>query len=93
VQGIPLVFVSLPLTADYVADGVRRNYEERFRLHMGELAATRGFLFVDYHQHSELIRNEYFVDPSHINQDGARAVAAELAADERLPWGRLRSGR
>jgi hypothetical protein len=93
VQGIPLVFVSLPLTADYVADGVRQNYEERFRLHMEELAAGKNFLFVDYHQHPELIRNEYFVDPSHINQDGARAVAAKLAADERMPWGRLRSGR
>jgi hypothetical protein len=91
VKGIPLVFVNLPLTADYVADGVRQDYEARFRRHMEELAAGGSFLFVDYHQHPELIRNEYFVDPSHINQEGARAVAGQLAGDGRLPWERLRS--
>ncbi|MBW4516341.1 MAG: hypothetical protein KME11_14100 [Timaviella obliquedivisa GSE-PSE-MK23-08B] len=90
-QGISLVFVSLPLTDDYVADAVRRSYEQRFHQHMGLLAAQKGFLFIDYHQQPELIKNEYFIDPSHINQNGAKAVAAQLAADPRMPWQILRS--
>jgi hypothetical protein len=90
-RGIPLVFVSLPLTSDYVADPVRQNYEQRFQRHMEQLAAQRDFLFIDYHQHPELIRNEYFVDPSHINHEGAKAVAAQLAADPKMPWEMLRS--
>jgi lysophospholipase L1-like esterase len=84
--GIPLVFVSLPLTDDYLADEVRHNYEQRFQQHMKQVSAQKDFLFIDYHQHPELIKNEYFVDPSHINQEGAKAVAAQLAADTRMPW-------
>jgi lysophospholipase L1-like esterase len=89
-QDIALVFVSLPLTDDYVADAVRRNYEQRFQQHMGQLAKQKNFLFIDYHQQPELLKNEYFVDPSHINQEGAKAVAAQLAADARMPWKILR---
>jgi hypothetical protein len=89
-QEITLVFVSLPLTADYVADGVRGNYEQRFHQHMAELAASKGFTFIDYHQHPELIKNEYFVDPSHINQDGARAIAVQLATEPKMPWQTIR---
>lgn len=90
-QGISLVFVSLPLTDDYVADAVRRNYEQRFQRHMELLAAQKGFLFIDYYQQPELIKNEYFIDPSHINQEGAKAVAVQLAADARIPWHSLRT--
>jgi len=90
-QGIPLVFVNLPLTDDYVADVVRHNYEQRFQQHMEQLAEQKNFLFIDYHQQPELIKNEYFVDPSHINRDGAKAVAAQLAGDARMPWEILRT--
>jgi hypothetical protein len=90
-QGISLVFVSLPLTNDYVVDAVRRNYEQRFQKHMELLAAQKDFRFIDYHQQPELIKNEYFVDPSHINQEGAKAVAIQLAADARMPWSLLRT--
>lgn len=90
-QGIPLVFVNLPLTDDYVADAVRHRYEQQFQQHMELLAAQKDFLFIDYYQQPELIKNEYFVDPSHINQDGARAVAVQLAADARMPWKILRT--
>ncbi len=85
-HGMPLVFVNLPLTDDYLADEVRRNYEQRFQQHMELLSAQKDFLFIDYHQQPELIKNEYFVDPSHINQEGAKAVAVQLAADPRMPW-------
>jgi hypothetical protein len=85
-QGITLVFVSLPLTADYLADDVRSNYEQRFHRHMAELSSSKGFIFIDYHQHPELIKNEYFVDPSHINRDGARAIATQLVLEPKMPW-------
>jgi hypothetical protein len=90
-HNITLVFVSLPLTQDFLADEVRSNYEQRFHQHMAELAASKNFIFIDYHQHPELIKNEYFVDPSHINRDGARAIAAQLAADPNMPWQILKS--
>jgi hypothetical protein len=85
-HNITLVFVSLPLTDDFLADGVRNNYEQRFHQHMAELSESKGFIFIDYHQHPDLIKNEYFVDPSHINREGARAVADQLAADSKMPW-------
>ncbi|MCU0569194.1 MAG: hypothetical protein MUF49_21795, partial [Oculatellaceae cyanobacterium Prado106] len=88
---IPLIFVSLPLTDDYLADPTRSQYEQRFHQHMGELARQRGFTFIDYHQHPNLIQNNFFVDPSHINRYGAAAVAQQLAADAQIPWQILRT--
>jgi hypothetical protein len=43
-------------------------------------------VFRDISQHPDLIHNEYFVDPSHINQYGARATASYLATDTAIPW-------
>ncbi|MBF2045846.1 MAG: hypothetical protein EDM05_018440 [Leptolyngbya sp. IPPAS B-1204] len=85
-QGITLVFVNLPLTRDYLADTVRRNYETEFQQHMWRLAARERFMFRDLSQHPELVKNHYFADPSHINRHGARAVAFQLAADRTIPW-------
>lgn len=81
---IPLVFVSLPLTQDYL-DPLRRRREQQFRQHMQQLAAQQRFLFRDL----SLLwptRNQYFADPSHLNQDGAAAVARHLAQDPSIPW-------
>lgn len=85
-QGITLVFVNLPLTRDYLNDSVRRNYEARFQQHMWQLAAREQFMFRDLSQQPELIKNNYFADPSHINRHGARAVSFHLAADRTIPW-------
>lgn len=89
-QQIPLIFVNLPLTQDYL-DPARQAYENQFRQHMQQLAATAGFIFRDLSQQQELMQNEYFADPSHLNRYGASAVAAQLAADSMIPWAFLLS--
>lgn len=84
-QGITLVVVNLPLTRDYL-DPVRRRYETAFQRHMWQLARQEQFMFRDLSQQPTLVQNHYFADPSHINQQGARAVALHLAADQTIPW-------
>ncbi|OLP18549.1 hypothetical protein BST81_09630 [Leptolyngbya sp. 'hensonii'] len=86
-QQIPLIYVNLPLTRDYM-DGARSTYEREFRQFIQELARTEGFIFRDLNR-PPLVRNEYFLDPSHLNRFGAYAVAADLAQDTTLPWPRL----
>lgn len=81
---IPVVFVNLPLTPDYL-DSVRQNYEQEFRLYMQQIAPTTGFLWRDLTGRG-LDRNNYFADPSHLNAAGAAAVARQLANDEAIPW-------
>jgi lysophospholipase L1-like esterase len=90
-QQIPLVFVNLPLTQDYL-DPTRQAYENQFRQHMQQLAAQRGFIFRDLSQQQGLMQNEYFADPSHLNRYGASAVSAQLAADPMIPWADLQPG-
>jgi hypothetical protein len=81
---IPVVFVNLPLTSDYL-DPVRQNYEQQFRGYMQQIAPTTGFLWRDLTGRS-LDRNDYFADPSHLNSAGAAAVARQLASDAAIPW-------
>jgi lysophospholipase L1-like esterase len=88
-QNIPLVIVNLPLTAAYM-DSPRLRYEQRFRQHMQQLAQQEQFQFIDLVQHPTLIQNQYFADPSHINQAGAAAVARQLATDTTIPWNILK---
>lgn len=89
-HGITLVFVNLPLTRDYL-DPVRRNYEAQFQQHMWKLADREQFIFRNLSQQPELMQNNYFADPSHINRHGARATAFHLAADVTIPWQIARS--
>jgi hypothetical protein len=81
---IPLVFVNLPLTDDYL-DATRRSAEAQFRQRMQQLSRQKGFIFRDLSQRWPS-RNEYFVDPSHLNRFGAIAVSRLLAADSGIPW-------
>jgi len=84
---IPLVFVSLPLHADHF-DSYRQSREQQFRQHMQRLASQQGFIYLDLsHQWSN--QNRYFQDPSHLNRNGARAVAEYLATVTTLPWNTL----
>ncbi|MGB3404172.1 MAG: hypothetical protein WBA77_15925 [Microcoleaceae cyanobacterium] len=83
-HNIPLVFVNLPLTDDYL-DGFRWSAEQQFRDNMEYLSYQYGFIFIDLAEKS-ILRNEYFVDPSHLNRYGARSVAQLLAADPAVPW-------
>lgn len=78
-QQIPLVLVNLPLTTTYL-DASRRFYDRQFRAQMQRLAVSQSFTFIDLAEVSELTRNEYFADPSHLNQAGAIAVATHLGA-------------
>lgn len=84
-QGIPFVFVNLPLNQDYLADPIRQSSEQQFRQMMVTLSQQRGFIFRD-------LGNEWprehgnFADPSHLNRYGAFAVSLRLAQDETIPW-------
>ena len=83
IRQIPIVFVSLPLTQLYL-DPVRHDSEEQFRVFLHQLAITKRLTVYDW---STLwsTRHEYFVDPSHLNQYGAEAVALELGKALPLP--------
>ncbi|MEG3882028.1 hypothetical protein QT972_32210 [Microcoleus sp. herbarium7] len=86
---IPLVFVNLPLTDDYL-DPTRRWAEQQFRQRMQQLSQQKGFAFRDLSQRWPN-RNDYFVDPSHLNRFGAIAVSRLLASDTSLTWPRPKS--
>ena len=81
---IPLVFVNLPLTDDYL-DSVRWRSEQQFRQRMQRLARQNGFIFRDLSEQWPQ-RNDYFFDPSHLNRYGAIAVSEQLASDSDIPW-------
>ena len=85
-QQIPVVFVNLPLTSDYL-DAVRYQYESEFRRYMEQLASQKGFFWRDLYGKG-LDLNDYFQDPSHLNASGAAAVARQVASDGTIPWPR-----
>lgn len=82
-QQIPLVFVNLPLSQDYL-DSVRRTREQQFQQFM-QRQVTPGFVFINLGR-QWLTQNQYFTDPSHLNRYGAAAVARQLAANPKIPW-------
>jgi len=88
---IPLILVNLPLTDDYL-DGTRLRAEQQFRQRMQQLSRQKGFAFRDLSQRWPG-RNDYFVDPSHLNRFGASAVSSLLAADSSIIWPRPKSRR
>ncbi|WGV27302.1 DUF1574 family protein [Halotia branconii] len=83
-QKISLVFVNMPLTADYL-DPVRTKHEQEFQQHMLRLATNPNFIYRDL---SEIWpkANDYFSDPSHLNRFGAYEVSKKLANDPMIPW-------
>ena len=88
-EDIPLVFVNLPLSADYL-DSVRLNYERQFQTFLRGWANRGAFTLVDL---LERWRQQpgLFADPSHINRFGAAEVAKLVAADSRIPWAQVNS--
>jgi hypothetical protein len=82
-QKIPLVFVNLPLTQDYL-DSVRQTREQQFQQWM-QRQVGEGFVFIDLGRQG-LTENQYFADPSHLNRYGAAAVSRQLAANSQIPW-------
>jgi lysophospholipase L1-like esterase len=87
-QDLPVVFVNLPLTQDYL-DPVRQRYEDQFRQHIQSLANQEGFLVLDLLDRWPT-QNNYFADPSHLNRHGAEAVAHQLAIAPLIPWSTLK---
>ncbi len=76
---IPVVFVNLPLTDIYL-DGDRDKYEQEFRRYKQQLADLGHLTFIDLGQ-AWPDRYDYFADPSHINQHGAKVVGERLGAE------------
>ncbi len=83
-QKIPLVFVNLPLTADYL-DSVRRQHEQTFQQYMLRTSAELGFTYRNLTEEWKA-EPDFFSDPSHLNRYGAFAVASHLAKDPLIPW-------
>ena len=83
-NNISLVFANLPLTQGYL-DQTRSMYERTFIHYMENLAAESSLTFVNLHQ-ANLTQNQYFADPSHLNEYGARAVAKQMATQATIPW-------
>ncbi|MBD1876174.1 hypothetical protein H6F75_22060 [Nodosilinea sp. FACHB-131] len=83
-QGIPLVFVNLPLSNDYL-DRVRMGYERQFQRFLQTWANQGAFTLVDRLEEWRW-QSHLFADPSHVNRYGAREMARLLAADSRIPW-------
>ncbi|PSB34338.1 DUF1574 domain-containing protein [Stenomitos frigidus] len=85
---IPLIFVNLPLTNDYL-DPTRKRHEEDFQQDMLRRATQLGFIYRDL---SQALANQpdRFSDPSHLNRYGAYAVSHQLAGDVMIPWSQAR---
>lgn len=81
---IPLIFVNLPVTDDYL-DHFRHQAERKFQQRMTFLARQGGFIFLDLSTAFPQ-KNDFFVDPSHLNQFGAKAVSERLAYHSSIPW-------
>ena len=84
VKEIPLVFINLPLTQDYL-DATRADYEEEFQRFMLEAAIRNQFIFRNLSD-LWLTEHDYFSDPSHLNQYGAYAVSQHVAKDPMISW-------
>ncbi|PSR15533.1 hypothetical protein C8255_22625 [filamentous cyanobacterium CCP3] len=83
-ENIPLVFVNLPLSNDYL-DGVRLGYERQFQRFLQDRANQGTLTLVDLLEEWRW-QSHLFADPSHVNRYGAREVARLIAADPRIPW-------
>ena len=75
--GSQLMFVNLPLSASYL-DDYRLYYERQFQRFLQAQSAQYGFEVVDLLTQWDN-QPGLFADPSHINQDGAKEIARQLA--------------
>lgn len=81
-QGVQLMFVNLPLSGSYL-DNFRLYYEQQFQKFLQAESNQHGFAVIDL---LSQWGNQpgFFADPSHINQDGASAIARQLAQQPAL---------
>ena len=78
-QNAQLIFVNLPLSDSYL-DDFRSYYERQFQQFLQLQSVRQGFKTLDFLR-AWPNQSELFADPSHINQDGAAAIAAQLAME------------
>ncbi|UKO98198.1 DUF1574 family protein [Nostoc sp. UHCC 0870] len=83
-RNIPLVFINLPLTSEYL-DQFRRQHEQEFQTYMLRLSTNPNFIYRDLSQ-LWTKAHEYFSDPSHLNRFGGYEVSKKLANDPMIPW-------
>ncbi|USR91337.1 hypothetical protein NEA10_00925 [Phormidium yuhuli AB48] len=83
-RNIPLILVNLPLTNEYL-DPARRRYERQFQEFLQQQGQKSGVWVRDL-SNQWRDRPDFFADPSHLNREGAAAVAQRLAQDTELPW-------
>jgi hypothetical protein len=81
-QNARLIFVNLPLSGSYL-DDYRLYYESEFQQFLRTQSQALGFDVIDLLTQWQT-QPALFADPSHINQDGAAAIARQLAQDARL---------
>ncbi len=88
-NNIELVLVNMPLHATYL-DQIRTRYEATFSSRVQELALREGFTYLDL---SQQLQNqaELFSDPSHLNKQGAIAIAQLLAQNPKIRWQALKN--
>ncbi|MBE9251100.1 DUF1574 domain-containing protein [Dolichospermum sp. LEGE 00240] len=83
-NNISLIFVNMPLTADYL-DPVRTKYEQQFQEYLLTFTNYPQFIYRDLSQLWPTA-NDYFSDPSHLNRYGAYEVSKKLAIDPMISW-------
>ncbi len=83
-RGIPLVMVNMPLSGEHL-DEVRLGYERQFQAFLQQQGQQGGFRVVDLMTQWQG-QNRFFADPSHINRQGADAIARQLAGRNDIPW-------
>ncbi len=89
-RNLPLVFVNLPLSNDYL-DDTRLGYERQFQQYLRREAPVGGFTVVDLLEQWRG-QNRFFADPSHLNQDGAAQLARQLVRSTQIDWSTLIAG-
>ena len=77
-----LLFVNLPLSGSYL-DDFRWYHEQQFQQFLQAQSKTHGFEVIDLLTQWEN-QPGFFADPSHINQDGASAIARQLAQSSEM---------
>lgn len=80
---IPLVFINLPLSNDYL-DPARLRHEREFQAFLETHHRTGGMVVIDLLEQWRW-QSHFFADPSHINLYGARKLAGLIADHPRFP--------
>lgn len=83
-NNIQLVVVNMPLHETYL-DTIRQTYEATFNDRMAELAKREGFVYLNLSA-DLATQSALFSDPSHLNKQGAIAIAQAIAQNTKIPW-------